>query len=341
VTTIDDVARDAGVSKSTVSNVFSKKRPISKEVSNRVLESARKLEYKPNYWARSLVSKETKIIGLSMQGENTKFGSFHLSLINGVHQTCYKTGYRLLINSVSNEYLNQVENQTSDPVDGEIILDPLVKDRRIEESVKKNRPVVVIGRPPKAYEARVSYVNNDNAGIARDVTRYLIGLGHRRILFLNATENSTVWEDRKLGYQAAHEEAGIPMDDKLVLANDRSSSALLYGLEQTARHLTQDSSITAVIADSDKTALGVYQAAGSRGCRIPEDLSVFAFSDDSSYSPEFQPPLSGVRMNSEALGEEAAKLLLEHCSGQSRSAKRVLIGAELVHRNSCGQASIR
>jgi DNA-binding LacI/PurR family transcriptional regulator len=336
--TISDVAKSAGVSKSTVSNVFSKKRPISKEVTERVLEAARRLNYKPNYWARSLANKTTRIIGLNMPAEKVKFSNFHLSLLNGVLKECYDRGYRLLVNTLSSEFTSQVEYQSSEPVDGDILLDPSADDPRILERIENRLPLVVIGRPPRELESRVSYVNNDNVGMAELVAEYLIRLGHRHILFLNAPKHMTVSEDRETGYRRAYEKAGIPVQSKLIQYMDCNHPSNLFGYKSTKQLLAANPAITAVIADSDKVALGVYQAAEELKLHIPNDISVFAFSHDSIFAPEFIPPLTGVRLNGEMLGSEAAKLLIDSCESKDGVAKRLLIPAELVIRGSCGAA---
>ncbi|GGD95823.1 LacI family DNA-binding transcriptional regulator [Paenibacillus nasutitermitis] len=334
--TIDDVAKASGVSKGTVSNVFSKKRPISKAVSERVLAAARELNYKPNYWARSLANRSTRIIGLNMMGDSSKFSQFHLSLLNGVLRVCYEHGYRLLVNTLSPEYLSQVENMASDPVDGEILLDPAERDTRVEERVARSAPLVIIGRPPVYYEAQVSYVDNDNAGMASEVTRYLLTLEHRNILFLNAAAGRTVAGDRELGYKSAFRSKGLTPDPRMMLHIPVPGPASYeFGYQTALAMLKEFPSITAVIADTDTMALGVYKAAEKLNLRIPEELSVFAFSDDSVFSPQFSPPLTGVRLHSEQLGLEAARLLVEQLKVPSKTAKRVLVPTELVIRGSC------
>ncbi|QHW31992.1 LacI family transcriptional regulator [Paenibacillus rhizovicinus] len=334
--TIDDVAKASGVSKGTVSSVFSKKRPISKEVSERVLAAAEALNYKPNYWARSLANRSTHIIGLNIRGESFKFGQFHLSLLNGVLRVCYEHGYRLLVNTLSPAYLNQVENIASDPVDGEILLDPVEDDARIADRLRSGLPIVVIGRPPAKYEAQVSYVDNDNVGMAARVTRYLLELGHTEILFLNAMAGTTVSDDRGNGYLAAFKRAGRVSKPELMLnkpPEDTPSHG--FGYHAALAKLTALPAITAIIVDTDMMALGVYKAAEQLGLRIPEQLSVIAFSDNSVLSAEFHPPLTGVRLYADRLGTEALQLLLEQMQAEGKSAKRVLVPAELVVRGSC------
>ncbi|WP_336773231.1 LacI family DNA-binding transcriptional regulator [Paenibacillus sp. MMO-58] len=340
--TIDDVAKASGVSKGTVSSVFSKKRPISKEVTERVLSAAKSLNYKPNYWARSLVNRSTRILGLNIRGESLEFGQFHHSLLNGVLRVCYENGYRLLVNALSPAYLSQVENISSDPVDGEILLDPIESDVRIEERLQSGMPIVIIGRPPEPYEAQVSYVDNDNIGMSAQVTSYLVGLGHTEILFLNAPKSRTVSEDRSAGYKAAFKQAGIQPKPELILHKPlRGETAHAFGYEAALAKLTALPDITAVIADTDMMALGVYKAAEQLGLRIPEQLSVFAFSDDTVLSPELSPPLTGVRLHADRLGVEALRLLLEQLNATQKSAKRVLVPTELAIRGSCAAPGAR
>ncbi|TJY43316.1 LacI family transcriptional regulator [Cohnella pontilimi] len=338
MSTIEDVAKASGVSKGTVSSVFSKKRPISKEVSERVLAAAKELNYKPNYWARSLANKSTKILGLNIPGEQFKFSQFHLSLMNGVLGVCYRHGYRLLVNSLPPSYLSQVEHWVSDPVDGEIMLDPENEDPRIMERIHGQVPIVLVGRPSSQYESKVSYVDNDNVGMTEQITRYLLELGHRNLLFLNAPKHRTVAGDRELGFRSACREAGIPeTHQQIVFKPDIYRPSNEFGYETTMKALQEMPEITAVIADTDTMALGVYKAAEHLGMTIPDQLSVYAFSDDSTYSPEFTPPLTGVRLHAEQLGREAAVILLEQLSKETKTVKRAIVPTEMVIRSSCTQ----
>ncbi|MFC4022293.1 LacI family DNA-binding transcriptional regulator [Oceanobacillus longus] len=335
---MEDVAKVAGVSKSTVSNVFSEKRPISKEVKERVLRIANELNYKPNYWARSLAVKETRIIGLNMQAEKVKFSQFHLSLLNGVLNECYKQGYRLLVNTLSDNYKNKVEFQTSDPVDGEILLDPEIEDPRIVGRMKQNIPLVVIGKPPQTYEDKLSYVDNNNVSAAEGIGKHLISLGHKDILFLNAPSFRTVSMDRELGFKISLKEAGIELDSDQVVYKDKKSSSVEFGYEKAKEILIQNNKITAIITDNDKMALGVYRAAEEEGYSIPNDLAVISFSDDSVYATEFSPPLSCVHLNGEQLGSESAKLLIDQLHTNKPLVKRIIVPTHFEKRGSCSNS---
>ncbi|QSO51243.1 LacI family DNA-binding transcriptional regulator [Alicyclobacillus curvatus] len=338
--TIDDVAREAHVSKGTVSNVFSKKRPVSREVSERVLDAARRLDFRPNYLARTLATKKTHIIGLNMFAENMKFSYFHLSLINGVLRSCYHHGYRLLINTITANYNDHLEQMTSDPVDGEIILDPIADDPRLKRLTQRGIPVVVVGRPPSGIQKAVSFVDNDNVETAREVTTCLIGLGHQKILFLNNEQMRTVAEDRVRGYHQAFDDNGLHFDDSFIAYKDPAQTSVDFGYEMLRSYIQAGKAPTAVITDTDKMALGVYRAAAELGLRIPEDISVMAFSDDSVFGPELQPPLSGVRLNAETLGSEAVNMLIERMSDDTRQTKKVFVSSELVIRASCTNCGV-
>lgn len=340
MSSINDVAKLAGVSKSTVSNVFSQKRPISKEVSERVLQAARELNYKPNYLARSLAVKQTRIIGINMPGERAKFSQFHLSLLNGVLSECYEKGYRLLVNTLSAAFKEKVEFIASDPVDGEIILDPTEEnDQRVEDRMNLGLPFVIVGKPPKLFETAISYVDNDNFAIAAQVTKYLLSLGHERILFLNAPEYRTVSKDRYQGYTYAFTSAGLSSESALVSFLDDRKTSAEFGYERTKAVLEAGSNVTAIITDSNKMASGVYRAAKELGYRIPDDLSVISFSNESTYANILNPPLTCVDLNAEILGREAAKLLLEKLEDKHSIVKRMIIPSEFIERDSCRKAN--
>ncbi|PLR95730.1 LacI family DNA-binding transcriptional regulator [Bacillus sp. T33-2] len=337
--TIKEVAEAAGVSKSTVSNVFSKKRPISKEVSERVLQIAKELNYKPNYFARSLTMKETKIIGLKMQAEKIKFSQFHLSLLNGVLHECHEMGYQLLVNTLSQQHQPEIQNQVSIPVDGEIIMDPSYEDPRLSREAIKAMPTVIIGKPPPAYEHATSYVDNDNIGIAYEVASSLLDNGHENIMFLNAPRERTVSIDREAGFKWAHMDHKKEYEAGFILYHNGIDTSVDFGFNSTLEMLQQHPYITAIIVDTDKMALGVYRAAKMLSLAIPEQLSVFAFSDDSIFQSELIPPLSSVKLNAELLGSEAAKLLIDQIDSDKKLVKKIIIPADLNYRESTSVAT--
>ncbi|WP_150266151.1 LacI family DNA-binding transcriptional regulator [Paenibacillus tepidiphilus] len=330
--TITDVAKKAGVSKSTVSNVFSKKRPIGQAVTKRVMEAAKELGYHPTYWARQQGLPRNRIIGLLLQNPSA-FTSFHFALLNGIVQACREYSYRLLINTVPQPWTMEPEYVAESPVDGEIVLDPTDPDKRIEERIRQGMPMVVIGRPPYAYAPHLSSVDNDNAGAAQQVTNYLLELGHTQIAFLNAARETTVALAREAGFRAAFQTRRTPVPESLLFhrEQDMTEETLLEHVRQLLRRKPQ---VTAIVTDSSWEAAIVYRAAAEAGIDIPARLSVFAFMNIGEQI-RLKPELSTVNLNAEGLGFEAAKLLIERCEGRGAQIKQVAIGTTLDLKGSC------
>ncbi|MFC6232275.1 LacI family DNA-binding transcriptional regulator [Paenibacillus allorhizosphaerae] len=335
--TIDDVAKKAGVSKGTVSSVFSKKRPISRQVTERVLEVAKDLGYFPNHVARSLAIKKTMIAGLKMPiSKDSNMSGFEIQMINGVMKECSKNGYRLLLDTLPEH--DDPTQFSIDPVDGVIMLNPRKQDPRIERYKQMGIPLVLVGRPDPEDET-VCYVDNNNRDLGFKVGEYLLGIGHRDILFLNAASDMTVAYDRENGLAGSFAAQGIPYGSVQVLNYSRKMhyNAAEYGYRSIMETFGKKH-YTAVIADTDRVALGVLRAARELNIDVPVRLSVIALSNDATVAQETTPKLTSVDQSAEILGAEAAKILIEKMNDSSIVHQRV-IDAKLVIRESCSHLS--
>ncbi|MFD0679876.1 MULTISPECIES: LacI family DNA-binding transcriptional regulator [unclassified Paenibacillus] len=331
--TIDDVAKVAGVSKGTVSSVFSKKRPISKQVTERVLEVAKDMGYFPNHVARSLAIKKTMIVGLKMPiSKDSTMSGFEIQMINGVIRECSKQGYRVLLDSLPEH--DDPTQFSIDPIDGVIMLNPRKHDPRISRYNQMNIPLVLIGRPDPE-DASICYVDNDNTNVSLQVGNYLLQNGHTSILFLNAAADMTVSTDRQNGLYQAFTQHGKPLSSVHVVNYSRKhhSHATDYGYS-ALKALYGKQEFTAVITDTDRVALGVLRAARELGIDIPEDLSVIALSNDATLAQEITPKLTSVELSAERLGAEAAQILIKKMNDLSVVEQRI-IEARLVIRESC------
>ncbi|MFS0821510.1 LacI family DNA-binding transcriptional regulator [Bacillus sp. 1P02SD] len=330
--TIDDVAKKSGVSKGTVSNVFSKKRPISAEVTERVINAAKELNYVPNHIARSLAIKKTMIIGLKMPTLDFELGSFDLKVINGVVRKCTENGYRVLLDR--NFESENSSLYSRDPVDGVILLNPKDNDPRIEQYKNFNLPFVLIGSPSRDDD-EIKFVDNNNTEIVKQVGEYLIENGHQDILFLNAEKGMTVAEDRKVGLRQAFENYNLPFVDENVVYNDieQYKNASDFGFHSLLE-VYKKNKVTAVIADTDRVALGVLRAARELGIEVPDDLSLIALSNSETLALETTPKLTSIELFPEKLGEEAAEVLINVLTEQL-APKQKMIPAKLVIRDSC------
>ncbi|MFS0862124.1 LacI family DNA-binding transcriptional regulator [Fredinandcohnia sp. 179-A 10B2 NHS] len=330
--TIEDVAKKAGVSKGTVSNVFSRKRPISTEVTERVLTVAKELNYVPNHVARSLAIKKTMIIGLKMPTLDFELGSFDLKVINGVVKKCTEHGYRVLLDRIFEDEESSLYSR--DPVDGVILLNPKENDKRIIQYKQFNIPFVVIGRPNTGDEDS-KFVDNNNIEIVKQVGEYLIENGHQDILFLNAEQGMTVAEDRKEGLRQAFENYNLPFIEENIIYNnlEKYKHASDYGF-YSLLEACERNKFTAVIADTERVALGVLRAARESGIEIPNDLSLVALSNNETLALETTPKLTSIELYPEKLGEEAAEVLINVLNDQL-APKQKMIPAKLVVRDSC------
>lgn len=331
---IDDVARLAKVSKGTVSNVFSGKRPTSEDVRRRVFKAAKELNYTPNHIARSLVTKETMIIGLKIPfAQNKLLGGLHTKLVNGVIAQAALNNYRVLIDTSPPEGTD-IKHLSTDPMDGVIVMDPEKEDIRVEILKERGAPFVVVGVPHDATD--VPYVNNNNVEVTTSMTELLIKNGHRKILFLNAPVIKTVSEDRKHGFYQGFEKQLVPYDESYnIYKEDQYEDSSLYGYRMVKYYFEdkKEMPFTAIITDTDAVAVGVLRALRELALNVPEDISVVALSDDLANA--LDPPLTTVNLYPERLGREAVKLLIEQIKARDLSMNtRVIVPAQIIERTS-------
>ncbi|TVX96461.1 LacI family DNA-binding transcriptional regulator [Cohnella terricola] len=308
---IDDVARAAGVSKGTVSNVFSQKRPTSKQVTEKVLRASRELNYVPNHIARSLVTKKTMAIGLTIPHGNFFFSAFHTQFINGVVLEASTFGYRVLLDMIADREID-TPSLASYPIDGAIVLGPTEEDERIDMLHQNKIPFVTVGKILNSQVTDPLTVNNDNEVIMRDIVGYLTGLGHRHMTFLNAAEQTTVATVRTKAFEKVLGEKDIPFDSCSVHYKPpiHSEHYLDYGYEETVRALGGSTKPTAIIADDDRTAYCAMNAIKDAGLRVPEDVSLFVVCGDLELMYRTSPALTSMDLVPSELGSQAVKLLL-------------------------------
>ncbi|CAM3224512.1 LacI family DNA-binding transcriptional regulator [Paenibacillus lupini] len=336
---IDDVARLAGVSKGTVSNVFSQKRPTSKKVTERVLKASKELNYVPNHIARSLVTKKTMAIGLTIPHGNFFFSAFHNQFINGVVLEASRFGYRVLL-----DMLPMLEVRTpslaSYPIDGAIVLGPTEEDERIRLLHFNGIPFVTVGKIFNAQVEEAPTVNNDNARIVHDICDYLIARGHKNLMFLNASKGTTVSMERRTAFMEALAKHRLLMRDSVhhYKPHIQSDHYLHYGYAETIRVIRESSEkVTAIIADDDRAAFNAMNAIKDLGLRIPEDISLFVICGDLSMMHQTMPPLTGMDLQPSELGAQSVKLLMHKLgiSNEGDYPDHLIIESKIVEGASC------
>ncbi|MEK8133106.1 LacI family DNA-binding transcriptional regulator [Paenibacillus filicis] len=335
---IDDVARLAGVSKGTVSNVFSQKRPTSPKVTERVLRISRELNYVPNHTARSLVTKKTMAIGLTVPHGNFFFSTFHNQFINGVVLEASTYGYRVLLDMIAVEEV-KTPSLASYPIDGAIVLGPMLEDRRIQLLHQHQIPFVTVGQMMNQGIVDASTVNNDNEKIIHDICDYLISMGHRNMMFLNAGQQMTVSMVRSEAFIHALEKHQIGLQPHMIHYKPMVDyeESMRYGYEETYHTLSELSEqVTAIIADDDRTAFSAMHALKDLGYRVPEDISLFVICGDLSMMHQVTPSLTGMDLQPSELGVQAVRLLMHKLSvleGEYRN--HWIVDSRIIERDSC------
>lgn len=330
--TLKDVAREANVSVTTVSNVIhGNSKRVAKETVDRINMIIEKLNYVPNMTARSLVNNLSKIIGVinhvvPREGGNFIADPFHSVIIGGIEEKLREKGYYLMVRTVYNEddLFALLRNWN---LDG-LILIGLSKDAFFEKLMNSNVPVVLID----------SYVENDkvlNIGLEDRkggymATKYLIDNGHRNIVFASPMiKKSGVVEERFKGYKMALEEANIPFKSENVYQQEIT---IIEGIE-LGHKLSLRTDISAIFATADILAAGIVSGLNEMGKNVPEDFSVVGF-DDLYISSLIFPRLTTIHQDAQKKGKVAAEMLISSIEGEVIEKRNIILPVSLVERHS-------
>lgn len=332
--TIEDIAKLAGVSRSTVSRVINGSPNVRPVVRNRVQEVISAHGYTPQAAARQLVTQRTRTIGLILPDSAYQlFGNpIFAQMGQGVSQVCAQEGY------VSMQFMGQrnMEEQTlfsllrSRHFDGVVLISGEYDDPRPAFLKNAGIPYVRIGRDPNHDDLK--YVDINNVEAVRTAVEHLIKLGHRRIAMVKGLARDTSSADRYEGYKQALHEAGIPLDEELVGDGDWTAAC---GYKFTLRFLQLASSPTALFSSNDMMAAGVVRAAHERGLRVPDDLAIVGF-DDLDQTTMIFPELTTIRQPCVEMGMRAAELLIDQLEHGDEEPAHVILPTTLVIRASCG-----
>lgn len=338
--TLEDVARLAGVSRSTVSRVINDHPNVRSEVRERVWQVIREIGYQPHAAARSLVTNRTQIIGVIIpEAVTTVFTDPYFPLLlRGATEACNAHQYQLML-SLFTAHADQQEMYQrilrSGYLDGVIVASTSLNDPLIPNLLHDGIPFVSVGRYP---DERVHYVDVDNIGGARMAVEHLIRLGHRRIATITGPLDMIAGQDRLTGYRQALEARGIPLEEELIVEGEFTESSGMAGMQRLL-----PASPSAVFVASDMMAIGALKALRQADRQIPQDIALVSF-DDIPIASAIEPALTTVRQPIERLGSMAVEVLLsvlEASSEEEAPAHRIVLPTELVIRDSCGSALSR
>jgi len=305
--TIEDIARLAGVSRTTISRVLNHRPDVDRVTRERILRIIDEQGYVPSLTAAGLAGGRNRLLGMLLPVFTWPIIP---DLIRGISEILNQTPYELVLYTFNDEDLNRdrrdvVNRLAANLTAGLLGVFPGMLSNQLTELHHQGVPVVIIDD----QQAQVTpWVRADNVTGAYDVVRHLTELGHRRIAHIQGPAEYLASRDRHHGYLRALAEAGITPDPALVLAGDFLPRS---GYDGALRlfDLPPETRPTAIFAAADQTAYGVLRAAEECGIAIPKDVALVGFDDDAP-SAHVLPPLTTVRQPSFEMGQEAIKLLL-------------------------------
>lgn len=325
--TISDVAKEAGVSKATVSRVLSNHPAISDETKKRVKQVIEVLGYRPNQVARNLAKNKTRTLGVifPIDASDSFENPIYIQMMQGISQYAQENQYYLMyaFGKGEEEEKHIKEFATNGVVDGIIILKSEVNDKLIKYLRQSQFPFVVIGRPGR--ETTVLWVDNDNFGITFEITEDLIEKGYKRIGFVGAKPKWTVSKDRLEGYYRALEVHNIEQEPSLIYYGETFSEKV--GREAVDA-LWQEGTPDAIIATDDLMALGLQSELAKRGIA---SLPIIGF-NNTMLGHYQDPQLSSVEICGEQLGSEAAKLLIDCVEKRIEDGEHSIVETKCIYR---------
>ena len=326
--TIQDVAKAAGVSVSTVSRVLNNKDDVAFETFDKVRQVIEELHYSSSLAARGMRSHQTNVIGLIIPEVASPF--CHL-IMRGVNRAIAKLNKDLLIytsGGARKENIAQHEQSYVSLLNGGIT-DGIIVVTPTATNFTTHAPVVIID--PNNESPDFPSISSTNREGALAAMNYLTGLGHRRIGFITGRMELISANQRLQGYRDGLAALGIPLDQKLIEIGDYSTEQAVL----CARKLISlPNRPTAIFAANDMTALGVYQAAKEAGLDIPNDLSVVGF-DNLDGSCLMVPALTTVDQSVEEIGTIATEMINSLINDEKLKFKQHIIQTRLIIRDSC------
>jgi LacI family transcriptional regulator len=330
--TIQDVAKTAGVSVSTVSRVLNGKVDVASETQDRILSVIDDLGYTTNLAARSMRSQKKNLVGLIMPDIAYPFA---IEVMKGVNRAIAESEFDLLVYTTGDvrksgrasheqKYVSLLTNSISD---GVIIVAPVAGEFSIDA------PIVSID--PLASNPNYPSVHATNYQGALAAMEYLIGLGHKRIGYISGRAELESSNRRLMGYREALEKAGISVDESLIASGDYTTET---GVTCTRELLALENPPTAIFASNDQMAIGVFQVAEELGMQIPEDLSVVGFDNitESKYMG-----LTTVDQFISEMGFVATQILIKLINGATLEDQTYRMQTQLIVRNSCSEVDNR
>ncbi len=329
--TLKDVAKAAMVSQATVSRVLNNNPSVDTVLRERVNQAVHALAYEPNRAARRLRAQSSNVIGLIISDiQNPYF----ISIIRGIEDAAYAQNMSIILCNSDEDvkkqamYLNVMQ---AEKVGGLIFVPTLgTKGSSLESLIHAGVAITALDR--NLADINIDTVKVDNVRGAYDAVKHMIDLGYRRIGIIIASNEITTGRERYQGYVNALNDAGIPIENKLVKNGDSRTES---GHRLTHELINSAQPPEAIFTGNNMVTLGALRALREAGKQIPEDIALIGF-DDMPWSGELCPPLTAVSQPTYELGQEAVALLLRRIAHPTAPTRTVILQTKLIERQSCG-----
>lgn len=328
--TMKDIAKLAGVSTSTVSHVINKTRFVSEEISERVNNAAKELNYyAPSALARSLKVNRTKTIGMLV---TTSTNPFFGEVVKGVERSCYHKGYSLILCNTEgdNERMREsINTLLQKRVDGLILMCSSLEGERIDVFERyPDIPVVVMDWGPMLFTSDKIQDNSLRGGYL--AAKYLIDCGHKEVGCITGPLIKHQAQMRYEGYKRAMLEAELEFNANWIVESDFECEG---GYQAFKKMVERGPLPSSIFVSNDMMAMGVINAANELGIQIPEQLSIIGY-DDIHIAKFMSPSLTTIHQPKYRLGQAAVETLLRKLDEKSVEAQVVQLEPTLVERNS-------
>lgn len=330
--TIQNVAKEAGVSPTTVSRVLNNNYPVKEETRLKVETAIEKLNFRPSILARGLISQKSNTIGVVVPSITNMFFPTVVKAIEGVLKG---KNYSIFLCNTDNredeerKYINSLQDRQ---VDGIIVIDPQTKNIKsgFYEKISNEIPLVCINGYNEGINC--NFVLNDEGIGAIEAMEYLISLGHRKIAFVRGEKSYSY--DLKEGIYKEILKKYSKYQQIINIGNGNKDDTVDRTMETIQRFLLDGNRPTAFFACNDLMGLGVLNACKKLGIDVPNDISIIGF-DNIITSRLVEPKLTTVDQNMYDLGINAAKMLLKYIENQNITKEKKILKSKLVKRESC------
>lgn len=332
--TIRDVAQHSGVSISTVSTVLTgANRPVSAHIRQKVVLSAKELDYHPNAMAQALVCRRMNSIGVLsgiFSATDIVTNSYAVGVMKGVLSEATEAKQNITLYTQywrgADESLSMFRDRRAD---GLILISPPTDSDIVEAVAGLGLPLVTVST---TVHSGVPTVDVDDIQGGHLVVEHLVKLGHRKIAHIGGNEDLISTPNRRNGYLAAMKNYGLPINDDYLQHAGYDGT---HAAEVASKLFRLPEPPTAIFAGNDKIAIEVMHAAAEAGLCIPGDLSIVGY-DDSPVTLYLKPALTTVHQPLDAIGAKATKLLMSLINGEPVEDKVYVMDPDLVVRSTTG-----